>query len=300
MLKRSIYFASGERSTARGLTLVELVVTIVVMGIIAGGTTAYIMSSTQSYVDTATRNRLSGIARLTTLRLERELGNAVPNSIRTRSVGGETCVEFFPIEDVTRYISVNVGGLDTSLTAIPFARGSELSARVAAAVAAGGSMPLYPVIYPTDADALYEGNSLGPRATTPAYSASVNSGVETLSFTSHQFNVGTVRQRLYLASNPVSFCLVGSKMFRYKNYGVRQDTGQVQCLPSTDNCLPKTRPNRAVVSDEIVNANAGILEAFQFSPGDLQSYGMVRVNLNFSDGSENFEVHHEIQVSSAP
>jgi len=104
MLKRSIYFASGERSTARGLTLVELVVTIVVMGIIAGGTTAYIMSSTQSYVDTATRNRLSGIARLTTLRLERELGNAVPNSIRTRSVGGETCVEFFPIEDVTRYI----------------------------------------------------------------------------------------------------------------------------------------------------------------------------------------------------
>ena len=87
-------FASRDNITVpawnfiRGVTLVELVVTILIMGILAGGTTAYITSSTQSYVDTATRNQLSGIARLTTMRLERELGNAVPNSVRTRSGTG--------------------------------------------------------------------------------------------------------------------------------------------------------------------------------------------------------------------
>ena len=38
------------RTAQRGLTLVELVVTIVLMGILAGGTVAYVVSSTQSYV----------------------------------------------------------------------------------------------------------------------------------------------------------------------------------------------------------------------------------------------------------
>ena len=48
-------------SKQRGVTLVELVVTIVLMGILAGGTVAFVISSTQSYVDTATRNQLSAI-----------------------------------------------------------------------------------------------------------------------------------------------------------------------------------------------------------------------------------------------
>ena len=37
-------------SKQRGVTLVELVVTIVLMGILAGGTVAFVISSTQSYV----------------------------------------------------------------------------------------------------------------------------------------------------------------------------------------------------------------------------------------------------------
>jgi len=281
----------------RGVTLVELVVTILIMGILAGGTTAYITSSTQSYVDTATRNQLSGIARLTTMRLERELGNAVPNSVRTRSGTGEECIEFFPIEDVTRYLSLNLGGTAESMTVVPFAKGAALTSRVAAAQAAGESLPLFPIIYPTFSESLYADNTLatqGPRATTSAYSSSVTSGVETLSFSSHQFDVGTVRQRLYLAGEPVSFCVVGDKMFRYKNYGV----SATQCLPSTADCLPTSRPDRSVVSDQIDNAS--IAETFEYADGDIQSYGLVRVNLNFADGSETLVIHHEIQINNAP
>ena len=69
-------------SKQRGVTLVELVVTIVLMGILAGGTVAFVISSTQSYVDTATRNQLSGIARIATQKLEMALQAAVPNSVR--------------------------------------------------------------------------------------------------------------------------------------------------------------------------------------------------------------------------
>ena len=69
-------------SKQRGVTLVELVVTIVLMGILAGGTVAFVISSTQSYVDTATRNQLSAIGRIATQKLEQAIRLAVPNSIR--------------------------------------------------------------------------------------------------------------------------------------------------------------------------------------------------------------------------
>ena len=74
-------------SKQRGVTLVELVVTIVLMGILAGGTVAFVISSTQSYVDTATRNQLSAIGRIATQKLEQAIRLAVPNSIRVTSSG---------------------------------------------------------------------------------------------------------------------------------------------------------------------------------------------------------------------
>jgi MSHA biogenesis protein MshO len=266
-----------------GLTLVELVVTIVLMGILAGGTVAYVVSSTQSYVDTATRNQLSAIARLTTTRLELEIGNAVPNSIRvTTPSSGNQCVEFFPIEDATRYISVNFNSAATSLTVKPFGKGGTLTGKK------------FPVIFPVDASELFAQPSPGPIGAITNYSQSVTGDVETLTLdSSHQFEPGTNRQRVYLAGEPVSFCVEGQKMYRYKGYGVKS----AQCTPDTASCLPTTPPNRAVVSDQIVNAS---YTAFEYVAANLQRNGLVRLNLNFSDGNESLLIQHEIQLNNAP
>ena len=271
------------KTAQRGLTLVELVVTIVLMGILAGGTVAYVVSSTQSYVDTATRNQLSAIGRLTTARLELEIANAVPNSVRvTTPSSGNQCIEFFPVEDATRYLSVNFEAASTSLTVKPFATGSSMSGKK------------FPVIFPITASALYSQSSPGPLGSITSYSRSVAGDVETLTLDSaHQFNPGTSLQRLYLAGEPVSFCVQGQKMYRYKNYGVKTS----QCTPATAACLPTTSPNRAVVSDQIVNSS---YTAFQFDSGGLQRGGLVRLNLNFSDGTESLLIQHEIQINNVP
>jgi len=266
-----------------GLTLVELVVTIVLMGILAGGTVAYVVSSTQSYVDTATRNQLSAIARLTTTRLELEIGNAVPNSLRvTTPSAGNQCIEFFPVEDVTRYISVNFNAAATSLTVKPFAKGGSMSGKK------------FPVIFPVDESELFAQASPGPMGAITSYSQSVAGDVETLTLdSSHLFEPGTNLQRIYLAGEPVSFCVQGQKMYRYKNYGVKS----AQCTPTTSNCLPTTPPNRAVVSDQIVNFG---YTAFEYVEANLQRNGLVRLNLNFSDGNESLLIQHEIQLNNAP
>ena len=276
---RSIF----TRTAQRGLTLVELVVTIVLMGILAGGTVAYVVSSTQSYVDTATRNQLSAIGRLTTARLELEIANAVPNSVRvTTPSSGNQCIEFFPVEDATRYLSVNFEAASTSLTVKPFATGSSMSGKK------------FPVIFPITPSALYAQSSPGPLGSITSYSRSVSGDAETLMLDSaQQFNPGTSLQRLYLAGEPVSFCVQGEKMYRYKNYGVKTS----QCTPATAACLPTTPPNRAVVSDQIVNSS---YTAFQFDSGGLQRGGLVRLNLNFSDGTESLLIQHEIQINNVP
>lgn len=105
-------------SKQRGVTLVELVVTIVLMGILAGGTVAFVISSTQSYVNTATRNQLSAIGRIATQKLEMALGLAVPNSIRVTSAesSGDQCLEYFPVADATSYLDVNFVSASNSLT----------------------------------------------------------------------------------------------------------------------------------------------------------------------------------------
>ena len=93
-----------------GLTLVELVVTIVLIGILAGGTVAFVVSSTQSYVDTATRNQLSAIARLTTTRLELGIKNAMPNSFRTAN----NCLEFLPLAAASIFLEAPLSGTSVS------------------------------------------------------------------------------------------------------------------------------------------------------------------------------------------
>jgi len=273
-------------SGARGVTLVELVVTIVIMGILAGGTVAFVMSSTQSYVDTATRNQLSGIARIATQKLEMALQAAVPNSVRvtTAEISGDQCLEYIPVADVTSYLAVNFVSASNSLTLIPF-------------TAAGLSGKKYAIIYPVSPSTLYAAASPGPLATITSYSASVSADIETITLASnHLFNSGSDAQRFYLGEEPVSFCVEGGKLFRYKNY-TASGLKASQCTPDTAACLPDSAPNRALVADSISNAGRS---AFNVAASRLQSTGSVRLDLNFSDGSEAINIRHEIQIPSAP
>lgn len=270
----------GSKLRSIGVTLVELVVTIVIMGILAGGTVAFVMSSTQSYVDTATRNQLSALGRLSTIKLGRALKLAVPNSIRVTDpkASGDQCIEYFPIASVSSYREANFSSESTSLTLLPFN-------------ALSGTKHV--VIFPTAPLPLYSPSSPGPLATITNYSPVVSGGIETLTLNPpHQFNSGSVTKRIFLAEDPVSFCVEDGKLFRYRGYGIRQQ----QCTPDTTTCLPETAPDRALIVDSIDNSG---IAAFEVSAA-LQSMGMVRATLNFSDGDEVFTIRHEIQVPSTP
>ena len=274
----------GMVAVQRGFTLVELVVTIVLMGILGAGTVSFLMTSTESYVDTSVRNQLGGLGRLTITKLERVIRTAVPNSLRVTSVGagGDQCLEYLPLAAATSYLDVSFISASNTITMVPFDTGLNLSGTK------------YVVIFPMSAGTLYSASSPGPLATTDYSTSSTANSIETLTLTtSHQFSSGSVTPRLYLSDAPVSFCLSSGKLYRYKNYGLKAS----QCTPATANFLPSAPPDRALIADQIDNSS---YTTFNYTAGTLQSFSLLQFDFNFKQGSEALLMRHEIQVRNAP
>ena len=73
---------SGRR-TAAGFTLLELVVTIAIMGVIAAVVVVFLQRPVEGYFDTTRRARLVDTADFALRRIARDLATALPNSARS-------------------------------------------------------------------------------------------------------------------------------------------------------------------------------------------------------------------------
>ena len=94
---------------ARGFTLIELVMVILLLGVMATFTSQFIGIGTQIYGDASSREQLMSDARFAMERLNRELRDAVPGSVRVEDDAGGlaeqgSCLRFWPIATTSRYL----------------------------------------------------------------------------------------------------------------------------------------------------------------------------------------------------
>ncbi|MDA8107011.1 MAG: type II secretion system protein [Betaproteobacteria bacterium] len=95
---------------ARGVTLIELVVAIVLIGIIVA-TVAYFVFPVRQSQDIAARAELTDIAANAVQRIGRDVRLALPNSVRVNtSVPGSVFLEFLAVRTAGRY-RADVGGV---------------------------------------------------------------------------------------------------------------------------------------------------------------------------------------------
>jgi MSHA biogenesis protein MshO len=94
------------RMKSSGFTLIELIVVMVILGVLATSITSFIKFGTQIYTDTTARDQLVSSARFAIERLNREVRNALPNSLRLTN--GNKCLEFTPIIESTIYTDIPV------------------------------------------------------------------------------------------------------------------------------------------------------------------------------------------------
>lgn len=89
--------------SARGVTLVEMIVVIAITGIIAAAVALFIRRPVEGYIDAARRAELTDLADTALRRITRDVRTALPNSMRVTAAGGVTYLEYLQTSGGGRY-----------------------------------------------------------------------------------------------------------------------------------------------------------------------------------------------------
>ncbi len=259
---------------AKGFTLVEIIVTIVVIGILGVGIASFIGRSTEGMIDASERSKIASIAWVVSEKMSRELRTALPNSVRV--VSGGTCVEFIPTIAATDYLSAPIASAATTFEVVPFPNYETASVDTSLDRA---------VVYPnaqTTAD-LYD-LSLSPRSVSPlltSLTAGTTPGSELLTLSAgHQFVTDSPTKRLYIVQDPRMFCFSSGFLYRYSEYGFDASSGL---------------QNQTVIADGISSGN------FVFVGATLVRNGVINIAYSIiGDNGELQSVNQEVQIRNVP
>lgn len=196
---------------ARGFTLVELIVVMVILAILAIGASSYLGIGARMFSEASSREQVLADGRFAAERLVRELRLAAPNSVRIAESAGIRCLEFAPVVS---------SGLYQRLPLAP-EQDTELELISAGWQAAFLGLPFS--VYPRQPDDIY---TFGAATIALAASAAAAEPAQPLLVrltlnTAHAFPAASPEQRFYLlAASPVSFCYnsLNQQLRRYDNY----------------------------------------------------------------------------------
>jgi MSHA biogenesis protein MshO len=133
------------KKSPSGFTLIELITVIVIIGVLASATTTFLKFSTLIYTETTARDQLVSSARFVIERLNRDIRNALPNSLRLNTT--KQCLEFMPIIESTIYTDIPVAPeqSSTEVKVIPFSQNFDSNWQA--------------IVYPLIPDDVYTNNS---------------------------------------------------------------------------------------------------------------------------------------------
>ncbi|WDE04493.1 type II secretion system protein [Thalassomonas viridans] len=277
----------------KGFTLIELVIVIILLGIMAAGIGGFVGLSTQTFVNVSERDELLASARFAVERLNREVSNAVPNSIRikTDSDTNQQCLEFMPVKASTSYTTIPMlGSSGLSMQVVPF-RGEN---------GQFFNCPLcfYAItVYPLDSSEIYidvnnvplptSGQTVGINSFfTPAppddslWNLPLKGDPPGFTFTR-----SSPTQRAYIFDDPVAYCVDNNRLFRYEGHGVSQNQELVPPTPAV------------LMAENIVDIDAADLP-FSLEVPTLQRNALVNVKLTFERDDEQIVFDHAIHLKN--
>lgn len=270
-----------------GFTLIEAVMTIVILGIVAGVLAPFIVQSMTAYQDTNRRNEMTARARLSLERIAREVRIAVPNTVQV--IAGGSGVEFITTKLGGRYMS----------RSDPFAPGVYTNASRFNKNANLTSLFILGTSY-TDFDAT---DSLVIYNTSPATlgaSSVLLTGVadqdadgdgadevQLLSFAANSWAVEPETQHFQIAEFTNELGLVGGSAIHWNRVaGI--------------NGIYNNGATDYGAGDPILISSAGLAVTFAYLPVSFSSNAILRATLTLTEDGETVTVSQEIHVRNSP
>ncbi len=273
-----VFGSKSSQIKVAGFTLMELIIVIIILGVMSVGITGFIKLSTQAYLNVTERDELLSNARFSVERLNREVRNAVPNSMRETRSATTHCLEFVPIIASTIYNDIPVApeAAIKNLKVIPFQLPNSTNPVV--------------IVYPLNSTEVYQDHNLssGKAFLINKYPESTTTdGIDIMELVnSVQFSQDSPTNRVYVFNTPVSYCISGETITRYVDY----DFEEVQPLPpfsQGSNSLMAINVNFSDSSFTVINAS-------------LQRNAVVQIKLNFSRDGEDVLFDNAIHINNIP
>jgi MSHA biogenesis protein MshO len=264
-----------------GFTLMELIIVIIIMGVMSVGIAGFIKLSTQTYLNVTERDELLANARFAVERLNREVRNALPNSIRTDNNVTTNCLEFVPIKTSTVYTQIAVAPepITNTIAVIPFKISDSVDYNCS-----NGCGDIV-IVYPLDVVEVYQVHSdtTGKAFEIESYLATDRSEIELKQIAT--FTEDSPTNRAYIVNSPVSYCLNGSTLKRYVGYGF-----------SVLQPLTPTTGSNSLMAENIDFSSS----SFTVFEASLQRNAVIQIKLDFSRDGEQVVFDNAIHINNIP
>ncbi|EJN6829018.1 prepilin-type N-terminal cleavage/methylation domain-containing protein [Vibrio cidicii] len=255
----------------RGFTLIEMVISIILLAVVGLFLGSVIRQGLSIYVDSSAREALIQQGRFVTERLSRELREAVPNSVLVAN----GCIEFLPITNSAIYSSLPSSlAPSTTIRLLPIEKSLAADERL--------------VVYPLDGEALRQAVSSAAQtaqvATDIDFTSPNDRTMVNVTLTqAASFERQSPARRVYFYRTPVAFCYENNRIYRYADYELDRSALQ-----------PSELGTGVLMAENLSQAS------FQVAEPELQRNGLIKIELIFADRGEEVRFDHDALIYNTP
>ena len=289
-------------SRLRGVTLIELVVVIALVGIV-GALIVNFVAPVRSYIDTTRRAALADAADTALRRIGRDLHLALPNSVRAASVAGVQYIELLLVRTAGRY-RIDSGGTNHcggGVSDDPLSFGSADTCFMTigntpnlAQVTTSDYVVVLNLQPGTDKADAYQGAGCGSACNFSHTSTlpTAFSGEDKIQFTSNTFTYESPGNRFFIIEGAVSYVCDPAAKTLTRHWGYTPSPGTVNAPTTTfggSSALMANNVSACSFSYNAVSQGAGLAE-LQLTLSTTDSRG----------NSQTVALYHAVHVNNVP